>query len=46
MGNVDPYRGAWAAVDEAMRNIVASGGDPSRTAILDNFAWETRMILE
>ena len=36
-GELDPYRGAWAAVDEAMRNIVASGGDPSRTAILDNF---------
>ncbi len=36
-GELDPYRGAWAAVDEAMRNIVASGGDPQQTAILDNF---------
>ena len=36
-GELDPYRSAWAAVDEAMRNIVASGGDPRRTAILDNF---------
>jgi phosphoribosylformylglycinamidine synthase len=30
---------AWAAVDEAMRNVVAVGGDPDRTSLLDNFCW-------
>lgn len=33
----DPYDMAIAAVDEAIRNIVAVGADPSQTAILDNF---------
>jgi len=41
----DPYRAAWAAVDEAVRNAVAGGADPSRIAILDNFAWAIRTIL-
>jgi phosphoribosylformylglycinamidine synthase len=36
-GELDPYRGAWAAVDEAIRNAVAVGADPERIAILDNF---------
>jgi phosphoribosylformylglycinamidine synthase len=35
----DPYHGAAAAIDEAVRNVVAVGGDPARTAILDNFCW-------
>jgi phosphoribosylformylglycinamidine synthase len=26
-------------VDEAVRNVVAVGGDPERTALLDNFSW-------
>jgi phosphoribosylformylglycinamidine synthase len=38
-GDLDPYRMALSAVDEAVRNVVAAGGDPDRTAILDNFAW-------
>jgi len=38
-GDVDPYRMALSAVDEAIRNVVAVGGDPSRVAILDNFCW-------
>ena len=38
-GDVDPYRMAMSAVDEAMRNVVAVGGDPDRTAVLDNFCW-------
>jgi len=38
-GDIDPYRMAAAAIDEAVRNVVAVGGDPSRTAILDNFCW-------
>ena len=35
----DPYAMAVAAVDEAMRNVVCVGGDPKRTAVLDNFCW-------
>ncbi|MBI4605296.1 MAG: phosphoribosylformylglycinamidine synthase subunit PurL, partial [Planctomycetes bacterium] len=38
-GDLDPYRMAVSAVDEAVRNVVAAGGDPERTAVLDNFAW-------
>jgi phosphoribosylformylglycinamidine synthase len=38
-GQIDPYWMALAAVDEAMRNVVAVGGDPVRTVILDNFCW-------
>jgi phosphoribosylformylglycinamidine synthase len=30
---------ALAVVDEALRNVVAVGGDPDRTSILDNFSW-------
>ena len=36
---IDPYAGAALAIDEAMRNVVAAGGNPHRTAILDNFCW-------
>jgi phosphoribosylformylglycinamidine synthase len=35
----DPYWMAVAAVDEALRNIVCVGADPTRTSILDNFCW-------
>lgn len=35
----DPYLMALAAVDEAVRNVVCVGADPSRIAILDNFCW-------
>lgn len=38
-GELDPYAMAWAAVDEAMRNVVAVGADPDRVALLDNFCW-------
>ena len=38
-GDFDPYWMAAAAIDEAMRNCVAVGADPSRIAILDNFCW-------
>jgi phosphoribosylformylglycinamidine synthase len=30
---------AHAAVDEAIRNVVAVGADPDRVALLDNFSW-------
>ena len=38
-GELDPGAMAEAVVDEALRNVVAVGGDPDRTAILDNFSW-------
>ena len=38
-GARDPYAMAVAAVDEAVRNVVAVGADPSRIALLDNFCW-------
>ncbi|HET6203671.1 MAG TPA: phosphoribosylformylglycinamidine synthase subunit PurL [Planctomycetota bacterium] len=37
-GRIDPYAMAASAIDEALRNVVAVGGDPTRTALLDNFA--------
>jgi phosphoribosylformylglycinamidine synthase subunit PurSL len=38
-GRLDPYWMALACVDEALRNVVAVGGDPQQAAILDNFCW-------
>jgi phosphoribosylformylglycinamidine synthase len=38
-GSLDPASMAAAVIDEALRNAVAVGGDPTRTAILDNFSW-------
>jgi len=38
-GLLDPYWMAASAIDEALRNIVAVGGRPERTALLDNFCW-------
>jgi phosphoribosylformylglycinamidine synthase II len=38
-GEIDPYKMAWAAVDEAVRNAVAVGADPDQISILDNFCW-------
>jgi phosphoribosylformylglycinamidine synthase len=35
----DPYRMTIAAIDEAIRNVIAVGADPSKIAILDNFCW-------
>jgi phosphoribosylformylglycinamidine synthase len=39
LGDLDPYQMAAHAIDEAVRNVVAVGADPSRVAILDNFCW-------
>jgi len=36
---LDPYHMAASAIDEAVRNCVAVGANPERTAILDNFCW-------
>ncbi|MEM1452833.1 MAG: phosphoribosylformylglycinamidine synthase subunit PurL [Planctomycetota bacterium] len=38
-GALDPHAMAEAVIDEALRNVVACGGDPDHTAILDNFSW-------
>jgi phosphoribosylformylglycinamidine synthase len=38
-GDFDPYWMAASAIDEALRNCVAVGADPSQIAILDNFCW-------
>ena len=38
-GDFDTYWMAASAIDEAVRNCVAVGADPSRIAILDNFCW-------
>ncbi len=35
----DPKEMARLAVDECLRNLVAVGGDPDNTFILDNFCW-------
>jgi phosphoribosylformylglycinamidine synthase len=37
--DLDPYRAAACAIDEAVRNVVAVGADPKRVALLDNFCW-------
>jgi len=39
LGALDPYLSALHAVDEALRNSIAVGGNLDRTAILDNFCW-------
>ncbi|OGL44232.1 MAG: phosphoribosylformylglycinamidine synthase II [Candidatus Schekmanbacteria bacterium RBG_16_38_10] len=38
-GDLDTYSMAASAIDEAIRNVVAVGGNPERIAILDNFSW-------
>lgn len=35
----DTYHAATSAMDEAVRNCVATGAIPSRIAVLDNFSW-------
>jgi len=37
--DVDSYLSAAAAIDEALRNIIAVGGTLEKTALLDNFCW-------
>lgn len=38
-GKIDPYKMAGCCIEEAIRNIVACGGNPSKIFILDNFCW-------
>ena len=36
---VDPYHAGYAAVDLALRKLIAAGADPEQLAILDNYCW-------
>ncbi len=38
-GDIDPYWMAASAIDEALRQIVAVGGNLNRVSLLDNFCW-------
>ncbi len=38
-GLISSYWMAASAIDEAVRNIISSGGDIKTTALLDNFCW-------
>jgi len=38
-GEIDPYWMAASAIDEALRQIVAVGGNLRKVALLDNFSW-------
>jgi phosphoribosylformylglycinamidine synthase len=38
-GLIDPYWMAASCIDEALRQVIASGGSLSRVALLDNFCW-------
>ncbi|MFH1017652.1 MAG: AIR synthase-related protein [Pseudomonadota bacterium] len=39
LSDIDTFRMAQAALDEAVRNCVAVGGDVDHTALVDNFCW-------
>jgi phosphoribosylformylglycinamidine synthase len=38
-GEIDPYWMAASAIDEALRQIIAVGGNLRQVALLDNFCW-------
>jgi len=38
-GEIDPYWMAASAIDEALRQIIAVGGNLRQVALLDNFSW-------
>ncbi len=40
-GRIDAYNMAVSVIDEALRNLVATGGDISRAAMLDNFCFSS-----
>lgn len=42
----DPYVMAQYAVDEAIRNVIATGGDIDQTCLLDNFCWPDPVLSE
>ncbi|MDZ7816725.1 MAG: AIR synthase-related protein [Planctomycetota bacterium] len=46
-GDLDPYRMAASGIDEALRQVIAVGGDLHEAALLDNFSWaDTRVPKE
>jgi phosphoribosylformylglycinamidine synthase subunit PurSL len=38
-GEIDPYWMAASAIDEALRQVIAVGGNLERAALLDNYCW-------
>ncbi|MBI4176455.1 MAG: phosphoribosylformylglycinamidine synthase [Candidatus Aenigmarchaeota archaeon] len=38
-GEIDTYHMAAATIDEAIRRVVAVGGNPEEVALIDNFCW-------
>ncbi|MFA5451752.1 MAG: phosphoribosylformylglycinamidine synthase subunit PurL [Dehalococcoidales bacterium] len=38
-GDIDPYWMAASAIEEALRQIIAVGGNLDQVALLDNFSW-------
>ncbi|MFC1941998.1 phosphoribosylformylglycinamidine synthase subunit PurL [Chloroflexota bacterium] len=38
-GDIDPYWMAASAIDEALRQVIAVGGNLEEVALLDNFCW-------
>ncbi len=38
-GEIDPYWMAASAIDEALRQVIAVGGNLKKVALLDNFSW-------
>lgn len=38
-GDIDPYWMAASAIDEALRQVIAVGGNLNHVALLDNFCW-------
>ena len=39
LGTIDPFEMAVGGIVEAISNCIASGADPERIALLDNFCW-------
>ena len=44
LSTFDAYLMAQYAVDEAVRNVVAAGGDPDMCCLLDNFCWPDPVV--
>jgi len=38
-GDIDPYWMAASVIDEALRQVIAVGGNLNKVALLDNFCW-------
>ena len=40
-GDIDAYHMTALVIDEAIRNAVATGADPDKIAVLDNYSWSS-----